>query len=277
MKYKRVLLKLSGEALMGSAGHGIDPERIQQYAEEVHQMAKAGVEIALVIGGGNIFRGLQASEVGIERTAGDYMGMLATVINGIALQNAIEQQGSYTRLISAIDMERICEPYIRRRAVRHLEKGKASPLMLKSVMVEYYGAPTPLSQVASVTAADARQLLVKPWEQNVLGDIEKAIFAANLGYTPQSDGEVIRINIPALTEERRRDLAKQIKAEGENAKVSLRNTRKSSNDGIKKLNKDGLSDDLAKDAEESVQNLTNSYADKIDKYIAAKEKQVLSL
>lgn len=124
MKYKRVLLKLSGEALMGENGHGIDPQRIKQYAEQVHQMAEAGVEIALVIGGGNIFRGLQASEVGIERTSGDYMGMLATVINGIALQNAIELQGSYTRLISAIDMERICEPYIRRRAVRHLEKGR---------------------------------------------------------------------------------------------------------------------------------------------------------
>ncbi len=124
MKYKRVLLKLSGEALMGDNGHGIDPERIKQYAIEVHEMAEAGVEIALVIGGGNIFRGLQAGELGIERTSGDYMGMLATVINGIALQNAIEQQGSYTRLISALDMERICEPYIRRRAVRHLEKGR---------------------------------------------------------------------------------------------------------------------------------------------------------
>lgn len=124
MKYKRILLKLSGEALMGANGHGIDPNRISQYAIEVHEMAKKGVQIALVIGGGNIFRGLQATEVGIERTAGDYMGMLATVINGIALQNAIEKQGSATRLISALDMERICEPYIRRRAVRHLEKGR---------------------------------------------------------------------------------------------------------------------------------------------------------
>ncbi len=166
------------------------------------------------------------------------------------------------------------------RLSKNLEKiqaGKANPSMVKSVMVEYYGAPTPLTQVASVTAADARQLVIKPWEQNILPDIEKAIFAANLGYTPQSDGEVIRLNIPPLTEERRRDLAKQIKAEGENAKIGLRTARKSANDGIKKLNKDGLSDDLAKDAEESIQKLTNSYGDKVDKYITAKEEQVLSL
>jgi len=124
MIYKRILLKLSGEALMGEKGFGIDPARIFQYAEQIHEVASKGCEIALVIGGGNIFRGLQAEATGIERVSGDYMGMLATVMNGIALQNAIEQQGTQTRLVSAIEMQKICEPYIRRRAIRHLEKGR---------------------------------------------------------------------------------------------------------------------------------------------------------
>lgn len=166
------------------------------------------------------------------------------------------------------------------RLSKNLEKiqaGKATPAMLKGVMVEYYGVPTPLSQVANVSTPDSRTLMIKPWEKAVLNDIEKAIFAANLGYTPQSDGEAIRLNIPMLTEERRRDLAKQIKGEGENTKISLRNARQSANAEIKKLNKDGLSDDLAKDAETIVQNLTNGYSEKVDKFVKAKEEQVLSL
>ncbi len=124
MKYKRILLKLSGEALMGDKEFGIDPKRIQQYAKEVCEMAKAGVEISIVIGGGNIYRGVNSEETGIDRVSGDYMGMLATIINGIALQNALEQEGSYTRLISAVEINKVCEPYIRRRALRHLEKGR---------------------------------------------------------------------------------------------------------------------------------------------------------
>ena len=122
MKYKRVLLKLSGEALMGEKQYGIDPQRIGQYAEDIKKIVEAGVEVAIVIGGGNIYRGLQATETGIDRVQGDYMGMLATVINGMALQDVLESHGLTTRLMSAIDMKQICEPYIRRRAVRHLEK-----------------------------------------------------------------------------------------------------------------------------------------------------------
>ncbi len=124
MKYKRILLKLSGESLMGDKQFGIDPERISQYAEEVKQIVKKGVEVAIVIGGGNIFRGLQAEKNGIDRAQGDYMGMLATLINGIALQSALEKKGMFTRLMSAIKMEEVSEPYIRRRAIRHLEKGR---------------------------------------------------------------------------------------------------------------------------------------------------------
>ncbi len=124
MKYKRILLKLSGESLMGDKQFGIDPERISQYAEEVKQIVSEGVEVAIVIGGGNIFRGLQAEKNGIDRAQGDFMGMLATLINGIALQSSLEKCGMFTRLMSAIKMEEVSEPYIRRRAIRHLEKGR---------------------------------------------------------------------------------------------------------------------------------------------------------
>ena len=124
MKYKRILLKLSGEALMGNKPYGIDPQRIQQYAEEIKRVKDTEVELAIVIGGGNIFRGVQAENSGMDRVQGDYMGMLATVINGMALQSALEETGVYTRLMSGIKMEQVCEPFIRRRAIRHLEKGR---------------------------------------------------------------------------------------------------------------------------------------------------------
>ncbi len=123
-KYKRVMLKISGEALMGDQGYGLDPPTVQRIAEEVQSVHDLGVEICMVIGGGNIFRGLQGSAQGMERTTADYMGMLATVMNALAMQSALESLGIYTRVISAIPMDQVCEPYIRRRAVRHLEKGR---------------------------------------------------------------------------------------------------------------------------------------------------------
>jgi uridylate kinase len=124
LKYKRVLLKLSGESLMGDKGEGIDPKMLTYFAKEVEKILNYGVEVCVVIGGGNIYRGLNAAEQGIDRVAGDQMGMLATVINSIALQNAFENHGMYTRLMTAIEMQEIAEPYIRRRAMRHLEKGR---------------------------------------------------------------------------------------------------------------------------------------------------------
>ncbi|WP_162427730.1 UMP kinase [Pontibacter pudoricolor] len=124
MKYKRILLKLSGEALMGEQQYGIDSNRLMQYAQEIKEVSALGVEVAVVIGGGNIFRGVQAEQVGLDRVQGDYMGMLATVINSMALQSALEKLGVYTRLLSGINIQQVCEPYIRRRAVRHLEKGR---------------------------------------------------------------------------------------------------------------------------------------------------------
>jgi uridylate kinase len=124
LKYKRVLLKLSGESLMGEDGFGISAPMLSHYANEIKNLSDLGVEVAIVIGGGNIFRGLHAKDSGIERVQGDYMGMLATVINGLALQSSLEGLGVYTRLISAVEIKQIAEPYIRRRAIRHLEKGR---------------------------------------------------------------------------------------------------------------------------------------------------------
>lgn len=124
MGYKRVLLKLSGEALMGSKAYGIDPETISRYAHEIKTVVDTGAQVGIVIGGGNIFRGLQGAEGGMDRVQADHMGMLATVINGLALQSSLERIGVQTRLQSAIEMDKICEPFIRRRAVRHLEKGR---------------------------------------------------------------------------------------------------------------------------------------------------------
>ncbi len=149
--YKRILLKLSGEALMGDQQYGIDPARLQQYALEVKKAAETGVEIAIVIGGGNIFRGMSGVGSGIDRAQGDYMGMLATVINGMALQSALENIGLYTRMLSAIKMEQICEPYIRRRAVRHLEKGR----------IVIFGAGTGNPYFTTDTAASLRAVEVE--------------------------------------------------------------------------------------------------------------------
>ncbi|MCS6824194.1 MAG: UMP kinase [Cytophagaceae bacterium] len=124
MKYKRILLKLSGESLMGNQKYGIDPEVLSRYSAEIKEVAKLGTQIAIVIGGGNIYRGMQAESMGIDRVQGDYMGMLATVINSMALQSALENIGLYTRLMSGIKIEQVCEPFIRRRAIRHLEKNR---------------------------------------------------------------------------------------------------------------------------------------------------------
>ena len=124
MAYKRILLKLSGEALMGDRQYGIDPERLADYAKEIKIIVDKGIEVAIVIGGGNIFRGVAGASNGMDRVQGDYMGMLATIINGLALQSALEDQGLFTRLLTAIKMEQVAEPFIKRRAVRHLEKGR---------------------------------------------------------------------------------------------------------------------------------------------------------
>lgn len=158
-----------------------------------------------------------------------------------------------------------------------IRAGKASPLMLSSVMVDYYGTMTPIQQVANVSAIDGRTLSIQPWEKSIIEEIAKAITNANLGLNPQNNGESILINIPALTEERRRDLSKQAKAEGEHAKVGIRNARKEANDEIKKLKDNGMSEDMAKDAEGSIQDLTNTFIKKVDALIDAKEKDIMTV
>lgn len=155
--------------------------------------------------------------------------------------------------------------------------GKASPTMLGGVMVDYYGSKTPLSQVANVNTTDARTITVQPWEKSLLDEISKAIINSNLGLNPQSNGEMIIINVPALTEERRRELVKKAKAEGETAKVSLRNHRKEANDFIKGLKNDGLSEDLAKGAEDDIQKLVDGFVKRIDDAIVLKEKDIMTV
>ncbi len=151
MKYKRILLKLSGEALMGEKQFGIDNKRLMQYAYEIKEVSEAGIEVAVVIGGGNIFRGVQAEQGGMDRVHGDYMGMLATMINCMALQSALESIEVHTRLLSAIKMEEICEPFVRRKAVRHLEKGR----------VVIFGAGTGNPYFTTDTAATLRAIEVQ--------------------------------------------------------------------------------------------------------------------
>lgn len=154
MELKRVLLKLSGESLMGEKQFGIDPKVVIQYAKDIRAAVDKGIEVAIVIGGGNIFRGLQAQDSGIDRVSGDYMGMLATVINGVALQNGLEKEGIYTRLVSAIEMKEIAEPYIRRRATRHLEKGRVV-IFVAGTGSPYFTTDSAAALRASEIEADA--------------------------------------------------------------------------------------------------------------------------
>ncbi len=159
----------------------------------------------------------------------------------------------------------------------HIRAGKASPSMLDGVMVEYYGSMTQLNQVSNVSTPDARTIAVQPWEKGLISVIEKAIMNANLGFNPDNNGEIIRINIPVLTEERRIDLVKQVNQEGETAKISIRTARKEANDSLKKLQKDGLSEDLEKDAEAAVQRLTDDFGKKIDDLVKTKEKDIMTI
>lgn len=169
-------------------------------------------------------------------------------------------------------------------SVDHLEKsflniraGKASPQMLGSVYVDYYGSQTPLGQVANVNVPDARTITIQPYEKSMLQTIEKAIMIANLGFNPMNNGENIIISVPPLTEERRRDLVKQAKAETEDAKVSIRNARKDANTDIKKLEKEGVSEDLCKDAEEEIQKLTDAFIRKAEDHLTHKEAEIMKV
>ncbi len=170
------------------------------------------------------------------------------------------------------------------KAIEHLHKelqrvrtGKASTNLLDGIMVNYYGSPTPINQVANVGLADSRTITITPWEKKLIGELEHAIFAANLGITPQNDGEMIRIAIPPLTEERRKEFVKQAKHYGEEAKISIRSGRHKILDFIKKEQKNGLSEDLAKAKEQEVQNMVTDFSARVDKIIEAKEKEIMTV
>jgi ribosome recycling factor len=170
------------------------------------------------------------------------------------------------------------------KAISHMEvelikirAGKANPNMLDGIHVDYYGAPTLISQVANITILDARTLSIQPWEKKMLAAIEKSIMQANIGITPQNDGNQIRLFLPPLTEERRRELFKKASGEGEHAKIAIRNIRRDSIESIKKLQKDGLSEDAAKDAEKAIQDSTDKYIALVEKHLAAKEKEMMSI
>lgn len=158
-----------------------------------------------------------------------------------------------------------------------IRAGRATPNMLNDVMVEYYGSMTPLSQVANVGTLDARTITVKPWEKSVINSIMKGIIDANLGFAPQNNGESIIINVPILTEERRKELVKRVRAEGENAKIAIRNNRKDALDMVKSLKEEGFPEDAIKDAEEQVQNITNSSIKKIDDVVDFKDKEIMTV
>jgi ribosome recycling factor len=170
------------------------------------------------------------------------------------------------------------------KALNHLETelvkiraGKASPQMLEGLTVDYYGTPTSLNQVGNVSAMDARTLTIQPWEKNMLQPIERAIINANLGVTPQNDGNIIRLFMPPLTEERRREFVKRAGGEGEQSKVAIRSIRREAIEMIKKLQKDGLSEDEAKDAEKEIQDITDKHTVLVEKHLAAKEKEIMSV
>ena len=169
-------------------------------------------------------------------------------------------------------------------ALAHLERdllrlrtGKASSDLVSDIMVNYYGSPTPMNQVANISTGDARSLVIQPWEKSMLGAIEKAIFESNIGITPMNDGEAVRINIPPLTEERRRDLAKQAKSYGEDAKISIRNARRDANQTIQREVKEGYAEDMAKAKEKDVQDLTDDYTARIESMITKKEAEIMKV
>ena len=170
------------------------------------------------------------------------------------------------------------------KALSHLEHelarlraGRSNPALLDGITVDYYGVNTPLNQVSNINTPDPKTILVQPWEKSMLGTIEKAIMAANIGLTPVNNGEIVRINIPPLTEERRHQLVKQVRNEGETAKISIRNARKWANDELKLLLKDGLPEDTEKDTETKVQDLTSEYNSKVDKVMDLKEEEVMTV
>ena len=422
LAYPRALLKISGEGFAGersgaTAGAGIDFGVIERLTDELKSVASLGVQLGLVVGGGNILRGTTASQQGMDRVSADYMGMLATVINALALQDMLEKKGVDTRVMTAIRMEELAEPYIRRRALRHLEKGRVvifaggtgnpyfstdtaavlraleieaqraaqghergrrlhrrpqtrpqgevhsgavvpggdrervrrdgrqcvrpvqgepvadcrvqhqparrdrqsaggrarrhdrpmtladdakhveaadgqgrgrgqarvrdrahgegDTALLDLVRVDAYGSEMPLNQVASVSAPEPRLLTVQPWDRGLIKAVEKAIMTSDLGLTPSSDGQLIRIPLPPLTEERRKELVKVVHRFAEEGRVAIRHAR---TEGISKIKKtEHVSDDEKKHAEKEIQKLHDDHIKHIEEILKAKEAEILEV
>ena len=416
--YRRVLLKLSGEALMGNLGYGIDPEVVEGIAKEIGEVIATGVQVAIVVGGGNIFRGIKAASAGMDRATADYIGMIATVMNAMTLQDSLERMGIQTRVQTAIAMQELAEPYIRRRAIRHLEKGRvvifgagsgnpffttdttaalraaeieadvifkatkvdgiydadpklhpeakrfitltyahvlakdlrvmdstaialckennlpilvfdltvrgnirravmenllaplwevlvklaeaqetmqktveatqrsfntirtgrANASLLDNVQVEYYGTPTSLKSLANITTPDSSIILIQPYDKGSLNIIEKAISLSDVGLTPSNDGVVIRLNIPPLTSDRRKEFVKLAAKYAEEGRVAIRNIRRDAIDAIRKQEKSAeISEDEARDQQDKLQKLTNKHTEKIDHLFAEKEKEITTV
>jgi ribosome recycling factor len=170
------------------------------------------------------------------------------------------------------------------KTIEHLDNelmriraGKANVHILDGVMVDYYGTPTPLNQVSNISTPDAKTIMIQPWEKSMIDPIEKALMVSNVGITPGNNGEVIRLVVPQLTEERRVDLVKQVKNEGENARVSVRNARREANDEYKSMQKDGLSEDETKTAEDDIQKLTDEFTEKVEKIVEAKDQDIMTI
>src|SRR5437763_771955 len=302
--FRRVLLKLSGEALMGPLEYGADRDRIEAIATQIKRVVDRGVQVAVVVGGGNIYRGLRGAAEGMDRATGDYMGMLATVLNALALQDALEKQGAVTRVQSAIEISEVAEPYIRRRAMRHLERGRVvifaagtgnpffttdtaaalraleihAEALLDRVEVDYYGTRTPLKQLAGISASEARLLTVTPYDKSSMKAIEKAILESDVGLTPSNDGNVIRLTIPELTEERRKELVKVVRRIAEDGRVAIRNVRRDVMHELRELKDAG---EVGKDdehrAEVELQRLTDERVGELDSALTAKEKEILEV
>ena len=412
--YKRILLKLSGEALMGDDAYGINRATIVRMVKEIQEVTSLGVQVAVVIGGGNIFRGVAGGSVGMDRATADYMGMLATVMNSLALADTMRQEGMTARVMSAISIDQVVEPYVRPKALQYLEEGKvvvfaagtgnpffttdtaaalrgaeigaeimlkatkvdgvytadpkkdpsatryasitfdealiknlqvldatafalcrdqnlplkvfpffmrqlatglrtellmsiaeikknaeqkmlksieafkvelskirtgrAHPGILDQVQVEYYGSMVPLSQVANVSLQDARTISVQPWEKGMGAKIEKAIRESDLGLNPSSQGDLIRVPMPPLTEERRKELTKVVKSAGEDTKIAVRNLRRDANEHAKRLLKDKeITEDDDRRSQDEIQKLTDKTITEIDKLVQAKEAEVLAV
>ncbi len=431
--FKRILLKLSGEALMGELDFGTDPARVAAVARQVAAVHDQGVEVGIVVGAGNIYRGMKGAAAGMDRSTADYMGMLATVLNALPLQDALEKSGTDTRVQSALAISEVAEPYIRRRAMRHLEKGRvvifaagtgnpffttdtaaalraaevhaeiilmakngvqgvytadpaldpgarflpeithmealerrlrvmdstalalcmengmplnvfnmddesnisriisgervgtlvsttpseqeeaavaemideliedgrvrmaksveatqhelatvrtgrASPALLERVVVDYYGAPTPLNQLATISAPEARLLTVQPYDKSSIKAIEKAINESDVGLNPSNDGSLVRLVVPELTEERRRELVKVVRHLIEEGRVKIRNVRRDVMHDLRELKEAGEagSDDEHR-AEVELQKLTDARIADLDGVLKAKEEEILEV